>query len=1360
MNRKFVFKNLYVGIIVFLFLVNGIISVYAETENRNDMSIRLQSVSFDPAKLMPTKKPANLFISSYPAGTEGDYIIQFNGPIMDEYKRQLKNFGVKFYGYIPNYAFIVRMNDAIRKEIETLPFIRWVGIYQPAYKISPSAMKAMEAGDTTIVNVLLFDVNRSIVTSKIKALGGNIITNSSHKVRVSINSSKIPQIAKINGVMWIEKYVEPKLCNNVSAQIMNVDPIVWITHGLDGTGQIVAVADTGLDTGVNDATMHDDFEGRIINIHSWPVQPNPWINNVGADDGASDRDSGHGTHVAGSALGNGSRSNGDIKGIAYNASLVFQAIEQWTDWIQPNPWHLPDGYYLTGIPADLNDLFQQAYDDGARIHSNSWGAPVNGEYNSNANETDTFIWNHKDMTILFAAGNEGNDTDRDGVVDYDSISSPGTAKNVITVGASENIRLAGGYQGTWGAGWPSKYPRNPIRDDHVSNNSNGMAAFSSRGPCDDNRIKPDVVAPGTNVLSTRSSVATGTGWGVYDQYYMYDGGTSMSTPLTAGAAALVRQYYMENRSHTPSASLIKATLINGAVDMPGQYTPDETGPTPNNNEGWGRVDLANSIFPTPPKVLLFEDNVSPLSTGQSQSFYYKVTNRTVPLKITLVWTDYPATVPAGGLVNDLDLIVTSPCGDVYHGNDFVAPFDDTFDRTNNVEQVRINSPEIGTYNVTVKAHNIPNGPQDFSLVISGAVEQTEAPTEVEKAIEKGLCWLYHNQNPDGSWSNSVGITSLATLAFLNAGYDETNPTVRKAINYILSKVQPDGRITTGYDTYETSLAIIALVATHNNSYNATIENAAQWLKDSQWDESCLWGSVSKDDWRYGGFGYGHSTRPDLSNTQFALMALDAVLSISKDDLLWDKAQVFLARTQMRQENVTIPDLNYTVVWNPTYNKYNDGGFVYYPGASLSGTGTSYGSMTAAGIWSLRLCNVPTNDPRIQAALNWLKGHYTWTQNPGMTPDGRRFQYYYYLALSKALMMTVGEGTFDGHDWYADLSANLTALQHADGHWVNTYTGHGGEDSPELCTAYSILSLQVREIPTEIKRLSWITLILRSNADLHVYDPLGRHVGKNYDTGEIEIQIPNATYTSNAVQNITLPMLETGNYRIVLIGTGTGNYTLNVTGGVGDTVVSENSYTGSITEGEVHDSIVSVAMITWLTIHVEEPEPIDPMVPSATGTGNVSFIADTGTIVNLTALNESDLPEENPNVDFPHGLFSFNITGLNPNQTVNITIAFPQNIPTTAQYWKYGPNGSIDNPQPERWYQIPMGSNDGDNIITITLQDGGIGDDDGVANGVIVDQGGPGIPTAVARVPTLTPIGITALAGLLLIIGIRRIKKRK
>ena len=597
-------------------------------------------------------------------------------------------------------------------------------------------------------------------------------------------------------------------------------------------------------------------------------------------------------------------------------------------------------------------------------------------------------------------------------------------------------------------------------------------------------------------------------------------------------------------------------------------------------------------------------------------------------------------------------------------------------------------------------------------------------------IEKGLQYLRTQQNPDGSWSNDVGITSLAALAFLNAGYNETDPDVQDAIGYIRSKVQGDGSIYSYYysRTYQTSLAVLALVATHNNSYDTIINNAANWLKDSQWDEDCLWGSVNKDHWYYGGFGYGRNVRPDNSNTQFALMALDAVLSISKGDLLWDKAQVFLARVQNREANVTVIINGTPYNVTPDYNFYDDGGFVYHPGRSLAPSGKSYGSMTGAGIWGLRLSNVGKDDPRVEAALDWVINNYMWDGNPGMSNPGSG-QYYYYLSMSKALTMTEPD-LIGGHNWYQDLSSNLTALQKPEGYWINERDSWFWENNKDLVTSYAILSLQTRgEIPPDIQRLSWLTFILHSNADLQVYDPLGRHVGMNYDTGEIEIQIPNATYSADP-QNITIPELIPGNYRIVLVGTGTGEYTLDVTGGVGDEIVSEDSFTSTISEGEVHDANVNVAMITWLTIHVDDPEPTDAMVQSATGTGNVSFVADSGTIEDLTALNESDLPEENTAIDFPHGLFIFNITGLSDGETVNVTIDFPQNIPTTAQYWKYH--------TPEGWYPIPMGSNDGDNIITIQLTDGGIGDDDGIANGVIVDQGGPGVSAMILATVDFDP----------------------
>ena len=136
--------------------------------------------------------------------------------------------------------------------------------------------------------------------------------------------------------------------------------------------------------------------------------------------------------------------------------------------------------------------------------------------------------------------------------------------------------------------------------------------------------------------------------------------------------------------------------------------------------------------------------------------------------------------------------------------------------------------------------------------------------------------------------------------------------------------------------------------------------------------------------------------------------------------------------------------------------------------------------------------------------------------------------------------------------------------------------------------------------------------------------------------------------------------------------------------------------------------------------------------TATGTGTVTLSTSGGYFSYVSAVNESSLPSEGkPDILFPHGLFSFNIAGLNTGDIINVTIELPNDLPTNSQYWKYGPNGSTINPQPERWYQIPMGSNDGDNIITIQLTDGGAGDDDGIANGIIIDQGGP------ALIPDLT-----------------------
>jgi len=289
------------------------------------------------------------------------------------------------------------------------------------------------------------------------------------------------------------------------------------------------------------------------------------------------------------------------------------------------------------------------------------------------------------------------------------VTPPGTAKNCITIGASENRR--GTFKLTYGSGWPSDFPAVPLKNDRVANNADGMAAFSSRGPTRDQRFKPDVVAPGTFILSARSRDTSSGGWEVSaDPLYMFEGGTSMATPLVAGSAALIREFLQKQGVAHPSAALVKALLINGAHDMTGQYVPSETGPTPNINEGFGRVDVAASIGAADTRKLTFFDEGAALTTGGSHTETITVAAQST-LKVTLVWTD-----PAGEtLQNDLDLIVRAN-GVERHGN--VAAGSAAFDRNNNVEQVVFETVPAGaTVTIIVKAFRTTLHAQPYALVI-------------------------------------------------------------------------------------------------------------------------------------------------------------------------------------------------------------------------------------------------------------------------------------------------------------------------------------------------------------------------------------------------------------------------------------------------------------------------------------------------------------------------------------------------------------------------------------------------------------------------------------------------------------------
>ena len=636
------------------------------------------------------------------------------------------------------------------------------------------------------------------------------------------------EVADHPAISWVGPLSRRETHNEAAGTL--IGSTAAIAAGYNGSTQIVAVADTGLGDGTTTGAHPDIPASRIVAIEDWD-DDGLFGCRTSIDDGPQDVDSGHGTHTTGSVLSDGA-ADGTGRGSAPGASLVFQAVEDYSDYtLVCELLGNEDGYELWALPDDLGELFQQAYDLGARIHSDSWGADVFGEYDSSSADADDFMWNNPGFLIVTSAGNAGTDSDADGDIDPDSIGSPATAKNVLTVGASEGVRGDGlpcdgslSYDNSagvsctdqgglnllfaYGDAWPSDYPAGPIATDPSAGNAEQMAAFSSRGPTDDGRIKPDVVAPGTWILSTYSplyqegygdpvnpinGLYQSDGWGFpANQEYKYLGGTSMSAPLVAGSAAVVRDYYSKEHDIDASAALTKATLINSAVDLTDEDNngvDDNLFPIPNIHEGWGRIDVAAAVDGS----LVFVDDAS-VDAGTSDEYEVEVAGGS-PLKITVVWSDYPASEGAAPtLVNDLDVVVTAPDGSSgYLGNNFAGGWTvtgGTADSLNTVENVYLQTAGAGTWTVQVTGTNVPQGPQPYAMVIAGGTLGTGADTEApvwpgaaeiteasSTATSLGLSWTTAGDNVgvvaydvsvDGVVFISV-LTNAATLAGLEAG---------------------------------------------------------------------------------------------------------------------------------------------------------------------------------------------------------------------------------------------------------------------------------------------------------------------------------------------------------------------------------------------------------------------------------------------------------------------------------------------------------------------------------------------------------------------------------------------------------------
>lgn len=718
MNQKYASyksQNSYIIISGLKFFLFSMVSLFVVTSSAGQslylkvgkVNIKELTSNISDTSDTSTRKPTRYFI------------LQYKNKIMVSDQQQLQSLGVEVLRYIPDDAYVVRadkntLNQIRLANVNVLDFTT----YHPDLRLSEGLRVRSVFNSAVYKNVrlqLFSGVHAQTLVLQLVNEGFNVFESSDSTVGVRAQVKDLGWLAQLEGVEWLtemprmqlRQFMMPKAfddqenprfsTNDFSeltgyesgTKVMNFER-AWAA-GYKGQGQLVGVADTGLDTG-DKATLSSDFANHYTSFVLGNNLSN-WSDYMG-----------HGTHVMGSVGGVGANSNGLVTGGATESQLVAQSL-----------WSIQ--YKNLIVPGDLKIVFSQAYRAGVRIHSNSWGDPESkGVYSSEASQVDQFVWDNPDMVILFAAGNDGVDADADGRIDPGSVSAPATSKNIISVGASENLVHKGGVQLKLGeikfdSGKP--WPSEPIASDTISNNPDGIAAFSSRGPTLDGRIKPDVVAPGTNILSECSHMKDASElWGRYNADYCFSGGTSMATPLAAGAAAIIRQRLIDLNQPNPSAAMVKAVMLHTATDLyPGQY--GEMGERNgqeilkrgfNSAQGYGRVNAALAVT----EKFQFQDDKIGVATGEDKSI--QIQGRLA--KVTLVYSDAPGAPEAEkALVNNLDLEVHTADGQLISSSASLV---------DNTEQIVFDRP-VDEATIVVRGTSVNigrQGKQPFAIIYS------------------------------------------------------------------------------------------------------------------------------------------------------------------------------------------------------------------------------------------------------------------------------------------------------------------------------------------------------------------------------------------------------------------------------------------------------------------------------------------------------------------------------------------------------------------------------------------------------------------------------------------------------------------
>jgi hypothetical protein len=645
-------------------------------------------------------------------------------PSMHE-RAALEKYGIRLLQYLADFGWVARISSTEETSLHGLPDLSAFAALDVSVKVSPNIYEECDCDELPVYvhlaadsggTELLEQITQTGFTGWIAKSGGpqHFLAGRVDPVNLDLF---LDLVAPDPDVQFIERGGGARLLNDTSAKILQSGSYagtrpIW-DEGIYGSNQMIAICDTGIDV---DSCFYADLSGMLPPTNDTSgTNVNPSLRKVIAADFLYSGDfppvhtswdnNGHGTRVAGHAAGaniSAPFSTTSQNGMAPAALLItqdagFTVIDDCADLVGL-------GCPVTNFLAAL----EQAVAQGATLHNNSWGDNENGvfgpfnEYTETCREADWVTWNHKQFLVVCAAGNggPGNNT----------VASPSTAKNALSVAATR----------------PG-----------VSQES--LATFSSRGWTSDGRIKPDVAAPGQTVRSSLSDSSVITS----NCTTQAGSGTSYASPMVAGLGALTRDYFQSGFYPTGSriasnglsfisAALVKAVIINAGMHMTGASAPP-----PSRDQGWGRVNLSQTLAFTNATQRLWVVDHPPLFDGsgtESYKAYLNIRSTNTALKVTLCWSDYPGTAGAGKqLVNDLDLEVRTPTL-TFAGNALSNGWSyagGAADRTNNVEQVVWNVSTTGLVEVCVNAHITPMPTQDFAVVATGDFEAWSTSRDVD-----------------------------------------------------------------------------------------------------------------------------------------------------------------------------------------------------------------------------------------------------------------------------------------------------------------------------------------------------------------------------------------------------------------------------------------------------------------------------------------------------------------------------------------------------------------------------------------------------------------------------------------------------